>query len=315
MGITERIDNITDIPPKYYAKNIPAPESVKIELTGRCNFACSFCARSMKLRSQKDMDRAFYSKIIRQMRHAGVKELGLFYLGESFMLPWLPDAIREAKGIGFPYTFLTTNGSLANGSKVEACMVAGLDSLKWSYNYCDAAQLEEIAGVKGRYFGIMQKNMRDAWSVREAGGYQCGLYASYIEYDGEQGERMAEAVDVIRPYVDEVYGLPLYNQAALVSERLDLEHKDWTPSVGNKGRLGALRPGLPCWACFTEGHITWDGYLSACCFGHTPEFNMGDLNEMRFMEAWNSFDFMRLRGAHLNEDVTGTACENCLAYQ
>ena len=44
--ITARIDAITRIPPAYQAPVTPCPRSVKIELTGKCNFACTFCARS-----------------------------------------------------------------------------------------------------------------------------------------------------------------------------------------------------------------------------------------------------------------------------
>ena len=312
MTITARIDNITSIKDVYRHPHIPAPESVKIELTGRCNFACSFCARSYKLRKQMDMDRQFYSRVIREMRDAGVQELGMFYLGESFMLKWLPDAIAEAKQVGFPYVFCTTNGSLSNPKKVRACMEAGLDSLKFSYNYADAAQLEDIAGVKGRHFELIKKNIKAAWEVREAHGFDTGLYASYIEYDGAQAERMMDAVDEIRPYVDEVYALPLYNQADLVST--EVARRDWRPTAGNRGRIGALREGLPCWAVFTEGHITWDGKLSACCFDHTGDFNMGDLNQLPFEEAWNSAAFQELRRRHLTKDVRGTACESCVAY-
>jgi hypothetical protein len=38
---------------------------------------------------------------------------------------------------------------------------------------------------------------------------------------------------------------------------------------------------------------------------------MGDLKTQSFMEAWNSPDFQKLRQAHLNKDITGTACEKC----
>ena len=115
--ITDRIDAITHLPPERYNTIVPAPKSVKIELTARCNFSCSFCARGDKLRQQGDMDREFYNRIIREMRNSGVEELGLFYLGESFLCKWLPDAIREAKEAGYPYVFLTTNGSLATAKR------------------------------------------------------------------------------------------------------------------------------------------------------------------------------------------------------
>jgi len=191
-------------------------------------------------------------------------------------------------------------------------MDAGLDSLKFSYNYADDKQLHEIAKVKPSYFGRIVNNMKEASRIRDEGNYKCGLYASYIEYDGEQQERMLEAVKDIEPYMDEVYALPLYNQASLVTE--EEKERGWAYTAGNRGRLDALRDPLPCWSAFTEGHITWDGKLSACCFDHNDSLTMGDLNKMTFMQAWNSDKFQQLRSAHLRKDIKDTACENCVAY-
>jgi len=311
-GITSRIDAITGLTPASSVPAPPCPRSVKIELTARCNYACSFCARSMGLRDQKDMDRALYSRLALEMREAGVEELGLFYLGESFLIPWLPEAIAYAKGVGYPYVFLTTNGSLATPQRVQQCMEAGLDSLKFSFNYADAEQFADITRVKARFFDAMKRHIKEAHRVRAEGGYNTGLYASYILYDGEQGQRMQEAIAEIAPYVDEVYALPLYNQADLVTGTE--KQAGWTPTAGNRGRAAALRESLPCWSLFTEGHVTWDGKLSACCFDHDGRFHMGDLTKQSFMDAWHSATFRELRAAHLRRDVKGTVCETCVAY-
>ena len=84
--------------------------------------------------------------------------------------------------------------------------------------------------------------------------------------------------------------------------------------AAENARIGALREPLPCWSAFTEGHVTAEGKLSACCFDATSHWTMGDLNKQSFMEAWNSTAFSNLRAAHLRKDVRGTVCENCLAY-
>lgn len=318
MGITERIDNITRIPDRYLNTVLPAPQSVKIELTGRCNFRCAFCARSKRYRKQQDMDFDFFRKVVRDMRDSGVQELGLFYLGESFLYKQLEQAVWYAKyECGFPYVFLTTNGSLATPDRVEKCMRNGLDSLKFSFNYIDKQQFREIAQVKPKLYDQMMENIAAAYEARNKveyeTGHHCGLYASFIQYDGAQGLRMLQEVGQITPFTDEVYALPLYNQASLVTQE-EIE-RGWQPTAGNRGRLDALRDPLPCWACFTEGHITWDGRLSACCFDHTTDFTMADLNEVSFMEGWNSEKFQVLRSAHLKKDVTGTVCESCVAYK
>ena len=311
--ITSRIDAVTKIPPRYLAAQLPAPRAVKIELTSQCNYRCGFCAHRLRMKDRGQMDRAFYERVVGEMVEAGVEELGLFYIGESFMCAWLPEAIGFAKRRGIRYAFLTTNGSLATPERVEACMAAGLDSLKFSMNNADEVQFAQIAGVKRKLYRDSIANLKAARGVRERGSYKCGIFASSIQYDGEQQARMLELVDEITPFVDEHYWLPLYSMGSLTTQRE--EELGYRPIAGNQGRVGALRDPLPCWSAFTEGHITHDGKLSACCFDAGDRWVMADLNEMSFMQGWNSEPFVRLREAHLRRDVSGTICESCVAYQ
>jgi hypothetical protein len=210
--------------------------------------------------------------------------------------------------------FLTSNASLAFPTEVKRCFDAGLDSLKWSVNYANEEQFGQIAAVSPKYFWRSVTNIQDAFRLRNEGGHKCGLYASSIRYDGEQLTRMQAFLDEhILPYVDEHYWLPLYSMGSLATQRE--EQLGFRPTAGNQGRLDNLREPLPCWSAFTEGHITAQGFLSACCFDADSRWNMGDLNHMGFMEAWNSAPFVRLREAHLRKDVSGTVCEACVAYK
>lgn len=309
--ITDRIDAITEIPPDYRSATPPCPRSVKIELTARCDFKCFFCATGARLRPRADMDWDLLCRLLAEMREAGVEEIGLFYLGESFLYKRLPDTVAYARELGYPYIFLTTNGRLATPDRVRACLNAGLDSLKFSFNWADGDQCKEITRVDA--FDTVVANIAAARRERDAveaeTGHRCGLYASSIQYDGDQQARMSAAVKQIRPYVDEHYWLPLYSQAGLTAGA-----RDTRPVAGNIGRIGGLREPLPCWSLFTEGHITFDGRLSACCFDHDGRFDMGDLTTTSFMEAWQSEPFQALRAANLKCDVSGTACERCIAY-
>ncbi|MBM3359449.1 MAG: radical SAM protein [Betaproteobacteria bacterium] len=314
--ITDRIDNITRIPPEYRKAELPAPKSVKIEISPRCNYRCGFCALRMReVQPKWDMDFGLFKRITKEMREAGVEEIGVFYLGESFMNPrLLVDCIAYLKNeIGMPYVFLTSNASMAFPEAVEECMKAGLDSLKWSVNAADEEQFEKIMGVSGRLFRNALHNIRRAWEVRATGNYKTGLYASSIRYDGEQLAKMESLLaERVRPYVDKHYWLPLYSMGAFATQRE--EQLGYRPTAGNQGRIGALREPLPCWSAFTEGHVTAEGKLSACCFDATANWTMGDLTKIPFMEAWNSAPFVKLREAHLRKDVSGTVCENCIAY-
>ena len=315
--ITQRVDAVTAIPDSHRRADPPAPKSVKIELTGRCNWQCAFCAlRHVPADERRtDMDFDFFKRITAEMMLAGVTEIGVFYLGESFCAPdLLTRAIRYLKrDLGMPYVFLTTNGSLATPERVDDVMEAGLDSLKWSVNAADPEQFERLMGVSPRLFERALDNLKWAQEVRDVNKYACRLYASSIQYDGEQQAKMERLLtERVRPFVDEFYWLPLYSMGSVATQRE--EELGFRPTAGNQARIGALRDPLPCWACFNEAHVTAAGLLSACCFDADGRFGMADLNHVGFMEGWRSAKFLELREAHLRKDVHGTVCARCIAY-
>jgi len=300
--ITKRIDGVTGIPAAYLKPIVPAPKSIKISLNDACQFQCGFC-------SHKDSDSAgpmaweTYTRLVDEMVKEGIEEIGLFYIGEPMLAKMLPIAIRYAKERGIKYVFLTTNGALAKKEKVRELMAAGLDSLKFSFNYADGMQLKQVAGVAPSNFDKIIHNIQDARTVKDEGGYSCGIYASSIMLDGEQGKKMQAAVERIKPYVDEHYWLPLFSFGG----QADFGQ----PVRGNPGRLDQMREPLPCWAVFREGHVTSAGDISLCCFDSHHRWVVGNLATHSFMEAWNSDEAQLLRQAHINKDVTGTACEHC----
>ena len=317
MSITQRIDNITHLPEDYRQPKPPCPKAVKIELTGRCNYRCGFCAlrmRDCQPKADEDMDLEFFKKITRDMYKNGVEEIGLFYLGESLMNPNLTIKACEylKKELGMPYVFLTTNGSLATSAILERLMFAGLDSLKFSINAADFSQFEEVMGVKSKNYEKALKAVRDAWYIRED-AYETKLYASSIKYDGEQQEKMESLVkEFIEPYVDEHYWLPLYSMGSVATQRE--EELGYRPTAGNQGRIGGLVKPLPCWSAFSEGHVRSDGVVSLCCFDADGRFQVGNLHEDDWMSIWHNDKFTKIREAHLKEDLTGTVCEECVAY-
>ena len=123
---------------------------------------------------------------------------------------------------------------------------------------------------------------------------------------------MKAVIAEVEPILDQVYSLPLYSQADLVS--VAENEKGWSIRGGNPGRFDNMRDPVPCWSLFTEARVTHDGHLSACCFDHDGRFHVGDLKEIPFMQAWHSQKFQDLRQAHLSGDVRGTVCSACVSY-
>lgn len=306
--ITQRIERLKNLSAECARATPPAPKSVKIELTARCDMQCFFCASHTRQARKDDMRRESFERIARELREAGAEQLGLFYIGESFLCDWLPDAIRYAKEeCGYPYVFLTTNGRLATPGRVHQCILAGLDSLKFSLNFSGPAQFREVTGRDADESSVIVANLKRARWLRDCvetfSGHRCAIYASSLRYDDRQEERMRYIAAEILPLVDEHYFLPLYGSSGLPD-----------PARRGASLAAAQRKPLPCWSLFTEAHITSDGRLSACCFDHSSRFHMGDLNRVSFLEAWHSPQFRELRKAHLAEDVGATACALCIAY-
>lgn len=302
MTITARIDGVTGIPEPYRHPIVPPPKAIKVSLDDRCQFQCGFCARKDGI-SGGEMPWDMYCNLVDEMADQSIGELGLFYIGEPMLAKNLVKAVEYAKRRGIKYVFVTTNGALANHNKVKDLMMAGLDSLKVSFNYTDGVQLNEVANVAPSNFEKIVQNIIAARQVRDAYDFDCGIYASSIQLSGEQQDRMRNAVERIKPYVDEHYWLPLFSFGG--------QTEFGTPVRGNPGRLDRMRDPLPCWAVFTEGHVTSSGDISLCCFDSHSRWVVGNLADTTFMEAWNCKEAQGLRAAHLRKDVTGTPCEHC----
>ena len=329
MDITNRIDavsHISDIRLQMGGVQ-PAPKSVKIELTNKCNLNCKYCVSSMREHKGKaDMDFRLFQRITEDMRICGVEEIGLFFIGESMMAPaLLSKAVQWVKKeMGFPYIFLTSNATLADVDFVETLMASGLDSLKWSVNFGTEEQFVETTQASGKLFYRALKNIKEAYWARFNGNYKTMLSASSILYDEDYRQSVDNFLnDHVRPFVDRHYWLPLY-QMAMYHDHVK-KTMGYVPTAGNMGRIDDStgkpnRKPLPCWTAFTEGHVRVDGALSACCFGNDAKFDMGVLDGTNFMRQWNSEKFKALREAQLRtitegqDALKGTPCEVCVIY-
>lgn len=303
--ISQRVDAHTHIPKEKLTVSPPFPDAIKIEITSRCNFKCTFCATQDSKRPQGDIDETFLYRILKEAKSIGVKEIGLFLLGEPFLVKKLPEYIHYAKKeAGIEYVFITTNGSLCTPHVMAQVIEAGLDSIKFSIN----------AGVKERYHQLHGVDMFDKvishveWlkNYKIAHGLSLPRTCASSVYMEEHKEELANLKTMLGSMVDEFYFLPLYNQAGHIGGI------EYTKIVGNPGRLESMVPPVPCWALFNAAKITWNGWLTACCFDHDERFEIADLNQTSLLEAWNHTKFMDLRQQHLSNIPADSLCSKCL---
>jgi hypothetical protein len=240
------------------------------------------------------------------MSAAGVEEVGLFWIGESMMVRDLPKYVAYAKSLGFRNVYLTTNGRLATAKRVDALIEAGLDSIKFSVSGSNAKNYINVTGVDA--FDKVLSNLKYLHKKRGASKKPEIYASSYL--DLANPDEYTKIDNLVSPYVDEHYPLRLYGSRQ-IAERDGVVQVISMPEE----RRRRIQEMLPCWSLFTLPHINQNGQMSACFCDPDEKLFMADLKKVSFMEGWHSEKFRALRRAHLAKNVTGTACEHCLAYR
>ena len=306
LSIAQRVDEHTHVPKEKLVHKPPFPDAIKIELTSYCNLKCSYCASRFKLRPQGEIDEQFLKDILMQAKTVGVKEIGMFLLGESFLVKKLAEYIRYAKEeAGIEYIFLTTNGTLCTLDRLVPVIDAGLDSLKFSINAGSPERYAEMHGVD--CFDTVVENIMNMHEYMEKHGLKKPRTCVSSIFDEDHKDELESLQDMIMPSVDEFYYLPLYNQAGHVSG------KKQSMFVGNPGRYENMVPPVPCWGLFNGAKISWDGWLTACYFDHDTRFKIADLKRLSLIDAWHHDKFVDLRRRHLeNSGLSQSLCGKCL---
>lgn len=276
------------------------PNDMLVEITNRCNQACVFCAHRKMNMTQGEIDPTLLKRILHEAYEMGIRRVGLYTTGEMFLCKEIETHIRNAKEIGFTYIYSDTNGALATKERMKKVLLAGLDSIKFSIN---AGTRESYKYIHGKDdFDIVLQNLIDCHALKKELGLDFKLMVSYVITSKTEDE-IDNFRARIEPYIDRF--VTESARTTLLQSPADLRYL--TPCKHKKHE-----PVIPCPMVFNRVHVTYDGFLSACCIDFNHDLLLADLKTMSLADAWDCKNAVQLRKKHLSKDLAGTMCYNCV---
>jgi pyruvate-formate lyase-activating enzyme len=273
----------------------PFPRAVLLEVSNLCNHRCVFCAYPKMTRPGKRMELALVERLLREAFALGAREAGFYSGAEPFTAPDLEAIVALAKGLGYTYTFITTNGSLATETRLTKLIDAGLDSLKFSINAADRETYRRIHGQD--HFDRVLRHLQFAHEYRRQTKSPLYLAVSFVAFDRDGMQTSADRAAferLVQPWVDEL----LFWEA--------------TSENGQMIGLGPSGVTAPCALPFNRVHISAEGYLRLCCNDYQNYLCVADLRETTLAQAWQAPIFRDMRQRHLDKRLEGTLCHNCV---
>jgi len=308
------------------------PWAIEIEMTNRCNLACTQCFRSKGLKPYRlgDMDPANYRQILDQFPSAALIVLNGF--GEPMMYPHFFDIVEYThKARPWAKIGIYTNGMLIDDEKARKMMDCGLTEVSISI---DAARPETYRKVRrGGKLDVLHENIRRLIRIkRETKARFPHVGVNFVMVNDNEGELV--------PFIEQAreMGVDYVNCISMATWDWGFGNRRFEASY--RAELTAARKrldelGMACksfpgdsfgWAdprrtfdCnFFWGEnfrVTYDGNITlGCCTPFAETFTYGNLLDQPFSEIWNNDLFRRNREMAKRGEPPVSACASCDAF-
>lgn len=268
----------------------PFPRQIQVETSNICNHACEFCAYTKMERPKRHMDRGLFERLVTEAYQCGAREIGLFAGAEPLTCKWIDQYIVLCREIGYEYIYISTNGALADQDRFRKILDAGLSSVKFSVNGGDRETYKLVHGRDD--FDKVIANIRFVIEHRRTLPRPVYVGVSFVGMPNTE-HTLDNLRRLIGAEVDEILYYEASNQSGQMGDLPDPPYRD-------------------CHLPFNKAHFSLEGYLKACCNDYENFLAIEDVKAMPMMEAWHSQRFQQLRRRHVDDDLEGTVCANCI---
>jgi MoaA/NifB/PqqE/SkfB family radical SAM enzyme len=304
------------------------PAAIEIELTNRCNLACTQCLRSQGLKPYRigDLKLADYKRILAQFPLA--LSICLNGFGEPLMHAEFFEIVAHTRAtLPWSKIVIYSNGTRLDRDVAARLIGSGLTEINVSI---DAAQPDTYRKVRrGGNFTVVHENIRGLLAARRAAKVKLPLVGvNYVMVNDNEGElvgfleQAAElGVDFVNCVSYATYDWGFQNLRTAESYRAELRQaRARLAELGLKCRsfpaegLTWAKPGaaFDCSFFWSDLRVTHEGEITlGCCTPFKETFSYGNLLETPFSEIWNGPLFRRNRELALRQQPPTVICKAC----
>lgn len=297
------------------------PFTVLVEPSSLCNFRCIQCFQSCKTKNYFTENRMHMSldrfrTVIDQLREWGgepIKVLKLSMYGEPLLNPDFCEMVRIARASEVAERIeTTTNASLLTRAIAEKIVEYGLDYARISIYAPEQKKHESITGSRVDIRKILE-NLRVLQEIKGQNGSE-KPFVSLKMLDSFSSENDA-FLKLYKGVADELYIDKPHRW--IREDGIDFMERYYRDAVGQA--LEDLRQHssrrIACPMAFTTMAVRSNGDVSPCCVDFIGGTNLGNLEESRLQEIWESDRWYAFQKLQLeNRKHENYSCARCDIY-
>lgn len=309
-----------------HSTKVAYPSTVMLELTNRCNLACTTCAREYDYGKRMDvgnMNLEQAKRIVDQL-WPYLDSIGLTGLGETFLYKDLPEIASyiKQKNSGIIIS-ASTNAVLPNFLELAKPLVGKIDTIQISIDGLNEVY-EQIRHKSN--FTLLNSHLRELVSLCQNTSTDLMLNMVVTQENYTHVPLLVSyAAQVGISYVD----FTLFNLASVTN--IDASYYEFYQSEKFKtvlAELDSVAQSTPtvtitnknfktdncfqkCPFPWTHFYFTWDGFAVPCCGKPFPkELNFGNVFDNKVIDTLNSSEYRNFRTLWY-KNQTPNFCNKC----
>jgi len=277
------------------------PLNLNMEVTTRCNLACTFCSQPSLTKEQLgDMPWELFTRVIDEGKRYRTPAVNLNGLGEPTLLKDLPRRIAYAKQSGFVDVMFHTNGTIMTKALAASLIEAGLDRIIFSVDSPDRETYEAMR-IRSKWDRVVS-HVRCFAQVRQELGRATPIIRTTMVVTDKTVHQVGDFLKLWKPVADQItVGDLTWRTKALKDGEWTNQERSAIPVDMDQVKKEAIRRKIPfaCPYLYQSTFAFWNGDVIPCSNPNArKQMVLGNLDQSPLHEVWLGKAYQDVRRLH-----------------